>query len=64
MREPLPSTQKFLFQLNRDPAVQTRYRDDLPALLDDYELDAEEREAILGRRHRQALRARLATASC
>ena len=27
--------------------MQKRYRDDLPALLDDYELDAEEREAIL-----------------
>ena len=43
----LYGTQKFLFHLNRDAAVQKRYRDDLPALLDDYELDAEEREAIL-----------------
>jgi len=39
--------QKFLFHLNRDPAVQKRYGDDLPALLDDYELVDEEREAIL-----------------
>jgi len=38
--------QKFLFHLNRDPAVQKRYRDDLPALLDDYDLLDEEREAI------------------
>jgi hypothetical protein len=43
----LYATQKLLFQLNRDLAVQKRYREDLPALLDDYELDAEEREAIL-----------------
>ena len=43
----LYATQKFLFHLNRDPAVQQRFRDDLPALLDTYELDAEERTAIL-----------------
>ena len=43
----LYGTQKLLFHLNRDAAVQKRYREDLPALLDDYELDAEEREAIL-----------------
>ena len=43
----LYSTQKFLYHLNRDPAVQQRFRDDLPALLEGYELDAEEREAIL-----------------
>ena len=29
----LYGTQKFLFHLNRDAAVQKRYRDDLPALL-------------------------------
>ena len=40
-------TQKFLFHLNRDAAVQKRFRENLPELLDDYELDAEEREAIL-----------------
>ena len=43
----LYGTQKLLFHLNRDPAVQKRYREDLPALLADYELDAEEREAVL-----------------
>ena len=43
----LYSTQKFLFHLNRDAAVQKRFRENLPELLNDYELDAEEREAIL-----------------
>jgi len=43
----LYATQKFLYHLNRDPAVQRRYKDDLPALLRGYELDAEERDAIL-----------------
>lgn len=43
----LYATQKFLYHLNRDPAVQRRYKDELPALLQDYELDAEERDAIL-----------------
>jgi hypothetical protein len=44
----LYSTQKFLYHLNRDAAVQKRFRDDLAALLGDYELDDEERTAILG----------------
>jgi hypothetical protein len=43
----LYATQKLLYHLNRDSAVQKRYREDLPSLLDEYELDAEEREAIL-----------------
>lgn len=43
----LYATQKLLYHLNRDAAVQARYRDDLPALLDGYALDAEERTAIL-----------------
>ncbi len=43
----LYSTQKFLYHLNRDAAVQRRFREDLPGLLDGYELDAEERAAIL-----------------
>ncbi len=43
----LYATQKFLFNLNRDEAVQKRFRESLPELLNDYELDAEEREAIL-----------------
>ena len=43
----LYGTQKLLFHLNRDPGVQKRCREDLHALLDDYELDAEERAAIV-----------------
>ena len=43
----LYATQKLLFHLNRDAVVQKRYRDDLAGLLDDYELEAEEREAIV-----------------
>ena len=43
----LYGTQKLLYHLNRDPAVQRRWRDDLPALLEAYELDAEEREAVV-----------------
>ena len=43
----LYGTQKFLFDLNRDAGVQKRYRDDLAALLEDYDLIDEEREAIL-----------------
>ncbi|MGZ5798704.1 MAG: aromatic ring-opening dioxygenase subunit LigA, partial [Caldimonas sp.] len=43
----LYGTQKLLYHLNRDPAVQKRYRDELPALLDAYDLVGEEREAIL-----------------
>jgi hypothetical protein len=43
----LYATQKLLYHLNRDPAVQQRFRDDLPGLLDAYELDAEERAAVL-----------------
>jgi len=38
--------QKFLFDINRDRGVQQQYRDDLEALLDRYELTAEERGAI------------------
>jgi hypothetical protein len=43
----LYGAQKFLFHLNRDPVVQKRYHDDLAALLEDYDLVDEEREAIL-----------------
>ena len=42
----LYATQKFLFHLNRDEAVQKRFRENLPELLDEYELTDEEREAI------------------
>ena len=45
----LYSLQKFLYHLNRDPRVQARWRDeagDREALLAEYELDAEELEAV------------------
>lgn len=38
--------QKFLYDINREPRVQKAYRCDLQQLLDGYELDAEERDAI------------------
>jgi hypothetical protein len=38
--------QKFLYDMNRDPGVQQRFRNDLPALLTSYDLDAIERTAI------------------
>jgi hypothetical protein len=38
--------QKFLYHLNRDPKVQSRFREDRDALLAEYPLDAEERGAI------------------
>jgi Aromatic-ring-opening dioxygenase LigAB, LigA subunit len=38
--------QKFLYHLNRDARVQSRYRDDQAALLAEYSLDEEERTAI------------------
>lgn len=38
--------QKFLYQLNRDAGVQRRYREDRAALLGEYPLNAEEREAV------------------
>jgi hypothetical protein len=38
--------QKLMYQLNRDPAVRRRYESDRAALLDEYELTAEERAAI------------------
>jgi hypothetical protein len=43
----LYSAQKFLYQLNREPQVQQRFRDDPAALLADYELTEEERAAFL-----------------
>ena len=42
----LYAMQKFLYHLNRDPRVQSRYRDDQAALLAEYRLDDEERAAI------------------
>ena len=41
--------QKFLYQLNRDPGVQRRFRDDLEGLLSEYDLSDEERAAIRAR---------------
>lgn len=38
--------QKLLFDLNRDPAIQQRFRTDLAGLLDDYDLSTQERDAI------------------
>jgi hypothetical protein len=42
----LYATQKFLFHLNRDARVQQRYRSERAALLAEYELTDEERDAI------------------
>ncbi len=38
--------QKFLYELNRDEAMQARYREDLDGLLCRYELSDEERTAL------------------
>ena len=38
--------QKFLYELNRDAAVQASYRSDSDALLSRYELTDEERQAL------------------
>lgn len=38
--------QKFLYHLNRDPRVQQRFRTNQSAVLDDYELNHEERAAL------------------
>lgn len=38
--------QKLMFDLNRDPQVQQRYRSDVDALLAAYELTDEERDAL------------------
>ena len=38
--------QKLLYQLNRDPLVRKRFDSDKSALLDEYELNVEERAAI------------------
>jgi aromatic-ring opening dioxygenase LigAB LigA subunit len=41
--------QKFLYQLNRDPAVQRRLREDLEGLLGEYDMTEAERDAIRSR---------------
>jgi hypothetical protein len=38
--------QKFLYDINREPALQQQHRVDLPRLLDRYELTQEERAAL------------------
>ena len=38
--------QKILYELNRDPRVRERYEHDFDGLLADYDLTAEEREAL------------------
>ena len=43
----LYQTQKFLYNLNRDPRVQNAYREDLDALLKEYDLSDEERRALI-----------------
>ena len=40
--------QKFLYHLNRDARVQQRFASERQALLDDYTLTPQEREAIAG----------------
>jgi len=39
--------QKFLFDINRDPAVQQRFAADRAAVVDGYELTPEERDAVV-----------------
>ncbi len=43
----LYATQKLLYHLNRDSAVQARFRAEPVALFDGYELDQEERAAFV-----------------
>ena len=42
----LYALQKLMYHLNRDPRVRDRLRDEPEALLDEYELTADERAAI------------------
>jgi hypothetical protein len=42
----LYGVQKFLFHLNRDARVQQRFKAEPDPVLDEYPLDAQEREAI------------------
>lgn len=39
--------QKLLYQLNRDPAIRKRFKDDPDDVLSDYQLTDEERSAVL-----------------
>jgi hypothetical protein len=42
----LYALQKFLYTLNREEAVQQRYREDLDSLLKDFDLASEEQNAL------------------
>lgn len=42
----LYAVQKFFYHLNREAQVQRRFKDDRVALLDEYDLNTEERVAI------------------
>ena len=42
----LYAVQKLIYQLNREPAVRTRYDEDFEGLLAEYELSAEELKAF------------------
>jgi hypothetical protein len=42
----LYAVQKFLYHLNREVQVQRRFKEDRAALLDDYDLNPEERQAV------------------
>src|ERR1700750_2435687 len=42
----LYQVQKLIYQLNRDPRTQTRYESERDAVLAEYELTAEERDAL------------------
>ena len=46
MNVSLYGMQKFLYHLNRDPRVQAQFREAPAALLADYALDADERDAV------------------
>ena len=43
----LYQVQKLIYELNRDPRTQARYGNERDAVLDEYELTAEERAALV-----------------
>ena len=47
--------QKFLYELNRDPKLQEAYLADRRAVLEPYDLDEKEVEALIEPGHRPAL---------
>ena len=44
----LYNLQKFLFDINRDPSVQSQFLAERASVLDHYQLTAEERGALIG----------------